>query len=250
MSPHREAPSAPAPVEEVLSETREKISGPSLDALEPTPHAQRAGLRQTSARIVRIEGETLVLRPDDGTDVEVRARRAVSCLVEPELDDLVLVAVGNTTQSGFVLAVLERQTPNTALSVPGDLDIRLKEGRLRVAAQKGIDLISPQTIDLVTGRVGVHANGAKVVASEIVALASQVIAELTNVQLEGTVLDKVFERVSEHVQRSIRNVDEIDQLKARQIDYAAEESMTLRSENTLVTAKDVVELDKDPVHFG
>jgi hypothetical protein len=195
----------------------------------------------------------LVIIPEEGSPFasEIRARRAVSCLVEPELNDRVLVSGDvRADDRTFVLAVLEREGPDTSISCAGDLDIRLKDGRFRVAAQKGVDLVSPESVDLVANRVAVHANGAKLVASEVVALASQVVAELTNIQLEGAVLDKVFERVSERVQRSLRSVEELDQVRAKQIDYEAEESLSLRSDKTLITGKDGVTIEGEPIHYG
>ncbi len=228
----------------------------SLDAIEPTPivdRGPRVELAQVMGRLARIEGATLVIVPEEGSAFppEIRARRAVSCLVEPELNDRVLVS-GEARRPGnaFVLAVLERETPNVALSSEGDLEVRLKDGRFRVAAQKGIDLVSPESVALVSNRISVHANAAKLVASEVVALASDVVAELTNVQLEGTVLDKVFERVSERVQRSLRNVEELDQVHAKQIDYVADESLSLRGEKAIISAKEIVKVENDPTHYG
>ena len=227
-------------------------------ALEPTPVAEGSGdprgtMVQTIGRIARIEGPTLVVIPEEGSPFspEVRARRALSCLIEPELNDRVLVSGdvrgGDRT---FVLAVLEREGPDASIALAGDLDIRLKDGRFRVAAQKGVDLVSPESVDLVANRVAVHANAARLVASEVVALASQVVAELTNIQLEGAVLDKVFERVSERVQRSLRSVEELDQVKAKHIDYEADESLSLRGAKTVISRDESTDLDDDLIHYG
>ncbi|MFO0612259.1 MAG: DUF3540 domain-containing protein [Polyangiaceae bacterium] len=209
--------------------------------------------------IVRIEGSTYVVRPDDddallpGPGHEIRAARAVSCLVEPELHDYVLVSgkpSGATFKPAYVLAVLERESPNVALSSSGDMEVRLREGRFRVASRKGIDLVSAESVDVVSSRFGVHAESAKIVATELVALASQAIGELTTVKVAGKIFDRVFERVSERVQRSFRKVEEIDQLTARQIDYAAEQTVSIKSENTVMIANELVKVDGEQIHFG
>lgn len=218
---------------------------------------------QAMGTLIRIEGAALVVRTERG---EVRAHRAVSCLVEPELHDFVLVAAVARDRSastgaasaapsspplaGYVLAVLERQSPHAALVCDGDLELKLREGRLRMAARDGIDLVSPKDVQLVSAEVGIHATVAKIVVSELVALGSKAVAEIGNIKLKGSVFDKVFERVSERVQRSFRRVEEIDQLKARQIDHMAEETLSLRSANTVVTAKDLVKVDGEQIHFG
>lgn len=214
-----------------------------------------AEIFQAMGTLVRIEGKVYVVRTSHG---EVRAHRAVSCLVEPELHDFVLVALapdsmrtGPTRQlAGYILAVLERESPNASLACDGNLEVKVREGRFRVASRDGIDLVSPKEVQLVAAQVGIHASSAKLVAKEIVAIGTSVVAELVNVKLKGTFFDKVFERVSERVQRSFRRVEEIDQLKAKQIDHLAEDTLSLRSANTVVTATDLVKVDGEQIHFG
>jgi hypothetical protein len=214
-----------------------------------------AEISQAMGTLVRIEGKVYVAQTSHG---EVRAHRAVSCLVEPELHDFVLVALAPSSMRsgpsrqlvGYVLAVLERESPDTSLACDGNLEVKVREGRFRVASRDGIDLVSPKEVQLVADQVGIHASSAKLVAKEIVAIGTSVVAELVNVKLKGTFFDKVFERVSERVNRSFRRVDEIDQLKAKQIDHLAEETLSLRSANAVVTATDLVKVDGEQIHFG
>lgn len=207
--------------------------------------AEREETSQRTGAVLRIEGETLVVRTDVG---DVRARRAVSCLVAPELHDFVLVATQG--QSAWVLAVLERESPKATLVADGDLEVRVPNGKFSVASQEGIDLVSGKTLNLLADQIGMHANTAKIVANDIVALGTKVLAELTETRLKGSILDKVFERVSEKVQRSFRRVEEIDQLTARQVDYKAEHTMSLRAENVVANAQELVKVDGEQIHFG
>jgi len=207
--------------------------------------ASRDEASQMTGAVLRIEGETLVVRTDVG---DIRARRAVSCLVAPELHDFVLVAT--QAKSAWVLAVLEREGTKTTLIADGDLEVRVPHGKFSVASQDGIDLVSAKTVNMLADQIGIHANTAKIVATDIVALGSKVLAELTETRLRGTIFDKVFERVSEKVQRSFRRVEEIDQLTAKQVDYKAEHTMSLRSENMVATAQELVKVDGEQIHFG
>ena len=47
-----------------------------------------------------------------------------------------------------------------------------------------------------------------------------------------------------------KNAWYIDQLKAKQMDYLAEETLCLRSENMVAVAKDLVKVDGEQIHFG
>lgn len=199
---------------------------------------------QTMGTIVRVEGPVLVVRTDRG---DLRARRAVSCLVEPTLHDFVLV--GGQAKTCYVLAILERESPDAKLVCEGSLDIKVG-ATCRIVGTDGLELITPKSVNVTSGELGIHTARAKLFASEIVAIGAEVLGELTNVKLRGTFLDKVYERVSERVQRSFRRVDELDQLKAKQMDYLAEETLCLRSENMVAVAKELVKVDGEQIHFG
>jgi hypothetical protein len=200
---------------------------------------------QTMGTVVRVEGEIFVVQTERG---ELRARRATSCLVKPELHDFALVA--GQGRAVYLLAILERESPNAILAADGDLDLHLPAGRMRIAAKEGIDLVSSKNVNLMGDQVGIHANAAKLIANEIVAIGSKVIGELADIHLRGTLFDKVFERVSERVKRSFRRVEEFDQLRAKQLDYSTEETMSLRSANMVATAKELVKVDGEQIHFG
>ena len=199
---------------------------------------------QAMGTVVRVEGPTFVVRSREG---DLRCRRAVSCLVEPLLHDYVLV--GGQGQASYVLSVLERESRDAQLSCEGDLTVKVAS-RFAVVASEGVDLVTPKHLNLTAAEVGVQASRAKLIASEILAIGSEVVGELANVKLKGTFLDKVFERVTERVQRSFRRVEEIDQLKAKQMDYLAEETLCLRSENMVAVAQELVKVDGEQIHFG
>jgi hypothetical protein len=62
--------------------------------------------------------------------------------------------------------------------------------------------------------------------------------------------DSVFDRLLQRVKRSYRFVEEHDQVRAAQIDYVAQNNASLRGENTLITAKDLVKVDGEQIHLG
>lgn len=207
-------------------------------------NAKHEQVFQAMGTVVRVEGPTFIVQTEDG---DVRCSRAVSCLVEPALHDFVMV--GGLQRAAYVLAILERESSDIDLSAPGTLNVKVGE-TFRVVAQEGVEMVTPEAVNITSKEVGVHTSRAKLFASEILAIGSEVIGELTNVKLKGTFFDKVYERVSERVQRSFRRVDEIDQLKAKQVDYIADETMCLRSDNMVATAKELVKVDGEQIHFG
>jgi hypothetical protein len=64
------------------------------------------------------------------------------------------------------------------------------------------------------------------------------------------VADSLFERVSQRVKRSFRTVEDIDQLKAKKIDYAAESTLALRAEHAVVHGEELIKVDGKQIQLG
>lgn len=202
------------------------------------------------------EESGLVVHVGEGLTVElgsgvVEAARAVSCLVAPEVGDRVLVAVENSGKA-YVLAVLERTSgaPKTTLSVEGDLEIRTPSGACSIAAQEGVKIASPKTLNLTSGELTVNALKGNIVMEKLSVVGKWVQGEIQKVKMVAESVDSVVTRVSERVARSYRTVTELDQVKAHQMDYAAKEQIRMHAKNTIVTSDNLVKVDGDQIHFG
>ncbi|MFT3772854.1 MAG: DUF3540 domain-containing protein [Minicystis sp.] len=200
-------------------------------------------------------GRVLAIREDGSLRVRTAsgdhdARRAVSCLVAAEVDDVVLLA-RTPLQGAFVLAVLTRESDAaTTLAVPGDLAVRVPEGRLTLAASEGVDLLSAHEVAVTTGAVRVNAVEGSVVLQGLTFLSDVVRAEIDRVKLHAQTFDSVVERLKQKVQRSYRTVTETDQLRAERIDYTAEKVMSLHAEHALVSADELFKVDAEQIHLG
>ena len=196
---------------------------------------------QEFGEVAAIDGEILTVRT---ALAEVSGRRAASCLLAPSVGDRVLL-VTEERGDAYVLAVLEQRDPSVAtISVDGDLALRSLRGKVSVAAQEGIDLVTAAAARIAASAVELSA------IETLSVVGGTVKAELEKVKMYATTLDSFFERVSVRAKRSYRTVEELDQVKARHIDYAAAGTAHLRGENTLVTAHDLVKLNAEQIHVG
>jgi hypothetical protein len=196
---------------------------------------------QEFGEVVAINAELVTVRT---ALTDVTARRAASCLLDPAVGDRVLVAVEERGDA-YVLSVLEQRDPTAAtISVEGDLTLRSLRGKVSVAAQEGVDIVTAAAARIMASTVDVEAMEALSVVGGALK------AELGKVKVYAATLDSFFERVSQHAKRSFRTVDELDQVKARHIDYAASGNAHLRGENALVTAHDLVKVNGEQVHVG
>lgn len=208
---------------------------------------QRVEVTQGLGTVVRIDGATLVVQADFG---ELQAKRAKGCLLEPEPGDLVLFAAA-TDGRCYVLSVLEREegVPGTIVA-DGDLNIKVPRGRLGVAAQEGIGMVSAKGVSVVSANLEVNAVDGSVGMQRLSFLGSIVRAEIEKAKILAGSLDSVLERLSQRVKRSYRTVEESEHLRAERVDYVAKKTMSLRGENTLVTAQELVKVDGAQIHLG
>ena len=179
-----------------------------------------------------------------------QARRAVSCLVTPEAEDEVLLALVGDRRA-FILAVLERREGSAIrLEADGDVALRLRKGRFSVAAQEGIDLATAKEASVVAGALRVNTSDASVRFDRLGYLGRFVQAEVERVKLVAGSLDTVLDRLWQRVKRSYRYVEEVDHVRADQLDYAAKKNAHIRGRNTLVTAEELVKVDAEQIHLG
>jgi hypothetical protein len=181
---------------------------------------------------------------------ELAARRAVGCLVEPRAGDRVLVALEEDGDA-FVLSVLERaEAAETTISVDGDLTLRAANGTVKIAGQGGVDLATGGAARIAATSVEVSALRGRVSIQWLEVLGEAARVELGKVKMIAKTFDAVLERWSQRSKRSYRTVEEVDQVHAHEIDYAAEGNARLRGENALLTATDVAKVNGEQVHLG
>lgn len=203
---------------------------------------------QDKATVVAIAGEDIVVHNHDG---RFHARQAVSCLVEPEVDDEVLIA-GWPLDDIYVLAILERPGRTaTRINAPGDVTFQVAHGAFTVAAARGVNILSADDVQL-TSTKGLKLRAAEghVFLDKLSYLGQQVVAEVGQVKAFVGALDTVADRVVQRVKRAYRFVEELDQLRAEYIDHGARQNLRLRAHNALVTAHELFKVDADQIHLG
>jgi hypothetical protein len=202
---------------------------------------------QDIGTITRVGGTAFVIQTPSG---DVEAVRAASCLLAPAPGDRVLVA-GSRREGMYVLAILAREEgTRAAVSVDGDLEIRVPSGRFVVAAQQGVDLVSSADVSVVSGRINVSAAEGNVALGRLTFLGALLQAEVDAVMLLAKSIDAAVDRVVERVKSSYRFVEETDQVRAERLDYVAKKTASLHGENTLVTAEELVKIDGEQIHVG
>lgn len=202
---------------------------------------------QGAGTLEAVEDGALVVRTARGA---FRAARAFSCLVEPVPGDEVLVA-STAPGTWYVLAVLRREAGAPArLVAEGDLELHAPNGRVCVTARDAVDVACAAEARVTAGAVRVSAVEGQVLVSQLSVLGARVQVEFERIKVLASTCDSAFDRFLQRVKRSYRRVEERDEVRAEQLDYAASKNLSLRGHNTLVTARELVKLDGEQVHLG
>ncbi|MFO7561805.1 MAG: DUF3540 domain-containing protein [Enhygromyxa sp.] len=222
-----------------------------MSAANQTPRSA-SPLSQRMARVRALtQGEILV--DDEGRMRLVQA--AASCLLEPQVGDLVLIIAPEDDPGGYILAVLERPQAGAApaiLSAPGggDLAIRAPAGRVRVEASEGLELRTPAALELHADETRLQSRSVKLFIDECAAVIRSAFASLTKLTHVGEVFELLVSRFTQHSDHSTRVIAGIDHTQAEEVDLRAGNNVHVRSERTVVNGREVVKLDGGQIHLG
>jgi hypothetical protein len=207
----------------------------------PLPAAEHASGHVVEARdgafTVRVRGEL------------VTCARAASCLLEPVRDDRVVVF--REGEAAWVLAVLARAAGTASdVVLEGDATLRSRDGTVTVSAPQGVRLESPTEVRAVTARLRVAVDRADLLMKRVLAAGQAVEAQVGELRTHAGRLDQVIGHLTQSVRSALRTVDDTDTLRAKRVDYRAEQAMTLHGDAAVLTAREVVKVDGAQIQLG
>ncbi len=205
---------------------------------------------------MQADGEVLACSEPDLFQVrtalgEVCARRALSCLVQPEIGDRVLVAEAAPDEP-FLIAVLERRgAAPLHLALPGETRISVGQGAgLSLEIDGRLGLGSSTRIETDAPELVLRADAVTLVCRRLQAVAREALASLRHTRLIANLVEATTERLHLCAERSQRTVKGLDQVRAGNLDVRAEQVLNLQGENILAGAKKLVKLDGEQIHVG
>lgn len=161
---------------------------------------------------------------------EIPARRAFSCLVEPEPGDLVLLS-----GTGHVLAVLERRGgAQMRLALPDGATLAVDGGRLNLAAETMV-------LQATTGQVAMDTVNVNATRAD---------ARIGRLGLVAEAIETLAQRIIGRFRRSYRFVEESEHLRARDIEQRASGHLGLKGDTATIQAGVVVKVDAAQIHMG
>lgn len=196
-----------------------------------------------------MQGIGTVLSVDEASDtcsVEMPqgplcARRALSCLLAPQAGDRIWFA-GDLAQGIYVTAVLERASAGPQrICLPPDSRIEASQGSLTLSAE---------SLRFEAVQLSVRADDAAMSVRKLVGVGREATWSFGSIKVISDLFESFAERVVQFSRWSQRTVDGMDQVRSRQIDYRADQSMQLQAENLIANAGNLVKFDGEQIHLG
>ena len=162
----------------------------------------------------------------------------------PQGGDTVWLA-GDLSHGLYVTAVLERDPQCAAeagrVMLPADAQVESANGRMTLQADH---------LRLDGHELAVQARSAAVAVDKITGVGREVTWSFQRVKLIADAVETFADRLLQFAGWSQRTVAGVDQVRARHIDYRAEEMMQLQAQNLVANAENLVKLDGEQIHMG
>ena len=235
---------------DTIATARHATPGVLDPLMQRASHAARADSGTRTATVIASDGDAwFEVDLDDGQG-SLRCRRVASCLLLPALGDTVLIT---STRQGdsFVIAVVVQADPRQAtLAVDGDLTLVSRSGGIRAHSAGPMALESDTSIAMQSPEWRAQAGRAHCEIGEMDYQGARIRFSVLVSRFVGRTCEVVLDRLNLLTRSSFRLTEEMEQVRAGQIDIQAEQTLRLHSKNTLLTSKGLVKVDAEQIHMG
>ncbi len=178
------------------------------------------------------------------------ARRALSCLIEPQAGDLVLLALDPADGQAHILAILERPGSQDAdLALPGGGAIRTRDGEVRIGA-RSLQLDGREGLALTTGRLDVAAVSASTTVKHWQGWFDTLEAYAVSIEYSAKTLSARLGRLLSRSLESFRSVEGLDETRVGRSRTRVRDDHRLEASHITARADGFVKIDGQKIDLG
>jgi hypothetical protein len=203
----------------------------------------REGTMET-ARIIGVSGQQWIAAASRG---EVLVEQAVSCLVTPELGDLVVLFLGQ--DSYYVLSILDRQSQDVSLSVKGKLSVS-SDDTMQIHSRSSLVLGAEEKVTQTASKLNHIAGELNFTSRSLSTNTDQLKIHATDVQLHAEQVHSFIRRSFQKAKEVMRWVDTVETVSIGNLVQNVQNTLSSRAKNSLITAKEDVKVDAKRIHMG
>lgn len=175
------------------------------------------------------------------------AKHAASCLLQPEVDDKVLLSM--TDGELYILAILEKSSQKSKLKFKGDVCLESDAG-LSLSSAKALQLTSLQSVSQIAPEINTLSKKHTLTTEQLSAHSQKMTVKSEQVQAHVKELHGMFERVYQKADQVIRWVETIETLNIGNWVQNIKGTLNSRAKNQVITAKGDIKVDAERIHMG
>jgi len=183
---------------------------------------------------------------------EIKAAKALSCLVEPRPGDTVIASL-DAAGRNYILAVLERNregNPATDLRFDGPVNVHVGKGNLTLMSEGDMKLASQGTLACTSDKMKIHTDNCSAQISRFHYAGRSLQIQIERLKTVAVYADQIFRRLTQRMESSFRFVKDQDELQAGSSRVLVEDLMTMHAKNSLIMAEENVTVNAEQIHLG
>lgn len=220
----------------------------SLD--DPVQQGHEQPQRLARSRVLMAQQDLLVVMTDLGP---VSCRLAASCLVQPETDDQVLVSLpGNNREPAYILAVLERVAPQTAMNINlgAGAHISSENGPVEITAGTDLRLEAKVRLEAAASSMTFTSSAVRWLTQTFSLLGKTVEAVCSVWRESSRDKETTSETWIQRLGDCHRHIQDLDETQAGTSRTLARDTALLHGRVSYVQAEEFVKVDGQEVHLG
>ncbi|MGH8371422.1 MAG: DUF3540 domain-containing protein [Gammaproteobacteria bacterium] len=181
---------------------------------------------------------------------EICAAQAVSCLVEPQVGDKVVLY--SDQDASFILHILSRpdETATRTITLGKGATLATAAGEISIMAGKGINAVTPGHVNLMSSQLMITSREADSTVSHWRSHSEIAEIESASFKLKTVSFEMRADRLLQRIKNCFRWIEELDQLKAGQLFYDIKNVLTMRGKHSVIMAEEELKLDGERIHMG
>ena len=216
----------------------------TVHRLKPTPESSAHSLG--TATVTGISGEHFLLSHPE----ILKARLAASCLLTPEAGDIVLVSHAAGHNSGFILAILQRNDPNSgSLNLPGGAQLHTNRAGVELQTQN-LYLNSASHLQLNSGTLDINAVSSTVKVKHWQGWFDTFESCAVNASFTAKTFSSQVGRLIQRLKESFRKIDGLDETRAGRVRVSVDDHHHIEAGHVTHTAKGFVKIDGQKIDLG
>ncbi len=182
---------------------------------------------------------------------KITAEKAISCLLEPIVDDLVLVSL-DISGSCFILSVLKRTAEEKVhhLTVPGDCVLESRSGSLDLRADRDLHLSAAAAVEVTGNRLSVSANSGEALINTLTLLGKGLHVRVKRITTVAKTIEQTLKRLTQRMENSDRFVEDHEEVQTGSTRYLVEDTLTTHAGNTINISEELHTMHAEQIHMS